>query len=133
MHEEEIWRGLAARIKLWGKELGFSAVGIAGVDLGDAEAGLDAWLHAGFHGGMDYMAAHGARRARPAELLPGTRSVHTIGMRFDLDVAFRASRYGKGEGEDYLNLPLDRDQYRAFVAALIRRDCAARLADFFAL
>ncbi len=32
---------------------------------------------------------------------------------------FSASRYGKGEGDDYLNSPLDEAEYRAFVAALI--------------
>jgi methylenetetrahydrofolate--tRNA-(uracil-5-)-methyltransferase len=36
----------------------------------------------------------------------------------DLAVAFAQSRYGKGNGDDYLNLPLDREQYRAFVQAL---------------
>ena len=38
------------------------------------------WLANGFHGEMDYMAAHGARRARPAELVPGTVSVITARM-----------------------------------------------------
>ncbi|HEY6101154.1 MAG TPA: methylenetetrahydrofolate--tRNA-(uracil(54)-C(5))-methyltransferase (FADH(2)-oxidizing) TrmFO [Anaeromyxobacter sp.] len=37
----------------------------------------------------------------------------------DLSVAYARSRYGKGEGDDYLNLPLDEGQYRAFVAALL--------------
>jgi methylenetetrahydrofolate--tRNA-(uracil-5-)-methyltransferase len=32
--------------------------------------------------------------------------------------AFRASRWGKGDGDDYLNLPLDEAQYRAFIAEL---------------
>jgi len=32
--------------------------------------------------------------------------------------AFRASRWGRGDGDDYLNLPLDEAQYRAFVAEL---------------
>jgi methylenetetrahydrofolate--tRNA-(uracil-5-)-methyltransferase len=36
----------------------------------------------------------------------------------DHEVAFRASRYEDGDG-DYLNLPLDREQYRAFVEALL--------------
>jgi methylenetetrahydrofolate--tRNA-(uracil-5-)-methyltransferase len=36
----------------------------------------------------------------------------------DPTVAFAQSRYGKGDGDDYLNLPLDREQYRAFVQAL---------------
>ncbi len=38
------------------------------------------WLAHGFHGDMHYMAAHGARRARPAELVPGTASVITARM-----------------------------------------------------
>ena len=62
------------------KALGFSQIGIAGVDLSEAEPGLLAWLAAGFHGGMDYMARHGLKRARPAELLPGTLSVLTARM-----------------------------------------------------
>ncbi|MEN9771314.1 MAG: tRNA epoxyqueuosine(34) reductase QueG, partial [Pseudomonadota bacterium] len=39
-----------------------------------------AWLAAGFHGGMDYMARHGLKRARPAELVPGTVSVISARM-----------------------------------------------------
>ena len=39
-----------------------------------------AWLAQGFHGDMGYMAAHGLKRARPAELVPGTVSVITARM-----------------------------------------------------
>ena len=63
---------LAADIRRWGIELGFQRVGISDVDLQDAEPRLLEWLRAGFHGDMDYMAKHGAKRARPAELVPGT-------------------------------------------------------------
>ncbi len=71
---------LAARIKAQGRALGFSQIGIADVDLRSAEPGLLAWLAAGHHGEMDYMARHGLRRARPAELLPGTLRVITARM-----------------------------------------------------
>jgi methylenetetrahydrofolate--tRNA-(uracil-5-)-methyltransferase len=37
----------------------------------------------------------------------------------DRGIAYAKSRYDKGAGADYLNLPLDRDQYLAFVAALV--------------
>ena len=67
-------------IQTWAHELGFSQIGIAGVDLSSAEAGLSAWLAAGFHGDMHYMATHGLKRARPAELIPGTVSVITARM-----------------------------------------------------
>jgi methylenetetrahydrofolate--tRNA-(uracil-5-)-methyltransferase len=40
----------------------------------------------------------------------------------DLDVAYFASRYGKGEGDDYLNCPLAAEQYHAFLAALRAAD-----------
>ena len=68
---------LVAQIRQWAAELGFSQIGVAGVDLSSAEAGLLAWLSNGFHGDMAYMQAHGLKRARPAELVPGTVSVIT--------------------------------------------------------
>ncbi len=71
---------LVRQLQDWGRELAFSQIGVAGVDLGSAEAGLLAWLEAGFHGSMAYMAAHGLKRARPAELVPGTVSVITARM-----------------------------------------------------
>jgi epoxyqueuosine reductase len=71
---------LAGRIAGWARELGFSSAGIADVDLADAEPGLAQWLAAGFHGDMDYMARHGMRRARPAELVPGTLSAVMVTM-----------------------------------------------------
>jgi methylenetetrahydrofolate--tRNA-(uracil-5-)-methyltransferase len=37
----------------------------------------------------------------------------------DLSKVYRASRYGKGGGADYLNCPLDREQYEAFIDALL--------------
>jgi len=69
-----------AFIRSQARQLGFSQIGVAGVDLTSAEPGLQAWLAAGFHGDMGYMAAHGLKRARPAELLPGTVSVITARM-----------------------------------------------------
>jgi epoxyqueuosine reductase len=72
---------LALSIKRWGVELGFAEIRITDVDLSHAEAGLQAWLDAGMHGEMDYMAAHGMKRARPAELVPGT--VRVVSARMD--------------------------------------------------
>ncbi len=39
----------------------------------------------------------------------------------DMDVAFKASRYGKG-GDDYINCPMTEVQYDAFVAAVVAAD-----------
>lgn len=72
---------LKPAIRAWGRELGFSALGFAPVDLGCAEQRLMDWLAAGYHGDMDYMARHGASRARPAELVAGTLGI--ISARLD--------------------------------------------------
>jgi epoxyqueuosine reductase len=71
-----------ARLREQARALGFSQIGVADVDLASAEPGLVAWLHNGFHGQMAYMAAHGLRRARPAELIPRTVRVITARMNY---------------------------------------------------
>jgi len=69
---------LSAAIKQWGRELGFSAVGISGVELAEEEALLQSWLSKGYHGEMRWLERHGTRRSRPQELVPGTVSVITV-------------------------------------------------------
>ena len=77
---EHDWHALAADIRRWGLELGFQEIGVAGTDLAIEERRLLDWLDAGRHGAMDYMARHGATRARPSELVPGTVRVITARM-----------------------------------------------------
>ncbi len=72
---------LAVQIKAWGEELGFQALGISDISLQQHEDWLAQWLEDGFHGEMGYMERHGARRSRPAELIPGT--VRVICARMD--------------------------------------------------
>jgi epoxyqueuosine reductase len=72
---------LLAELRGWAAELGFSQIGVADADLSSAEPGLMAWLDKGFHGSMAYMQRHGLKRARPAELVPGT--VRVITARLD--------------------------------------------------
>lgn len=69
------------QIKQWSSELGFQQLGITNTDLAQDEAWLLQWLDAGMHGEMDYMARHGTKRSRPADLLPGT--VRVISVRMD--------------------------------------------------
>ena len=97
---------LAAQIKDWGTRLGFQAIGIADTDLSVAEPRLFEWLAQGWHGEMDYMARHGARRARPAELVPGTLRV--ISCRMD---------YAPAERDEWSALA---DGARAYVARYAR-------------
>lgn len=66
---------LAVTIKAWGRELGFSALGIADIDLSKAGERLADWLAQGRHGDMDYMEKHAALRMRPEALHPDTLRV----------------------------------------------------------
>lgn len=70
------------KIKSWARELGFSELRIADVDPGVAETRLLKWLESHYHGEMKYMAAHGTKRSRPDELLPGTRRVIVVRMNY---------------------------------------------------
>ena len=74
-------QALSASIKNWGLALGFNHVGITDTDLHEAEAAHEDWIKKGFHGEMDYMAKHGIKRTRPAELVPNTLRV--ISVRLD--------------------------------------------------
>jgi ferredoxin len=82
-------QALAERIKTWGCELGFQQIGITDTDLAHAEPRLLDWLARGYHGEMDYMARHGTKRSRPAELVTGTLSV--ISARMDYQPESRAT------------------------------------------
>jgi len=78
--DEQSLEKLATQIKSWGKDLGFQQVGISDLDLTAAEEHLNDWLNKNFHGSMQYMAAHGTKRSRPSELLPGTLRVISVRM-----------------------------------------------------
>jgi epoxyqueuosine reductase len=99
------YAALANRIKTWGRELGFQAVGIADAHLEAAEPRLLEWLARGWHGEMEYMARHGALRARPAELRPGTLRV----------ISCRMNYAGSLDDDDFIDHP-----GRAYVAKYAR-------------
>jgi epoxyqueuosine reductase len=73
---------LALNIKRWSGELGFAQTGITDTQLAAAEQGLQQWLSLGYHGDMDYMAKHGAKRTRPGELVPGTLRVISVRLNY---------------------------------------------------
>jgi epoxyqueuosine reductase len=73
---------LTDNIRTWAHELGFQAAGITDTDLEEAESDLLDWLALGFHGQMDYMAKHGVKRSRPADLVAGTVRVISVRMNY---------------------------------------------------
>jgi len=96
------YAALALRIRALAGSAGFQRVGVSGVELGEDEAHLRAWLAQGLHGSMGWMARHGDKRARPAELVPDTLRVVSVGL-----------DYGQDEAAAWANL---RDGERAYVA-----------------
>jgi epoxyqueuosine reductase len=76
------YAALAQRIRQWGSDLGFQAIGIADADLSAAEPRLLEWLGKGWHGEMEYMARHGSLRARPGELRQGTLRIISCRMNY---------------------------------------------------
>jgi len=71
---------LSASLRAWAADLGFTGIGVATIDLPADEAFFLDWLRAGFNGEMGYMARHGSKRSRPAELIPGTVSCISVRM-----------------------------------------------------
>ena len=72
---------LANKIKHWGIDLGFDAVGISDIDLAEHEQHLQRWTEQGMHGDMHYMVKHGSKRSHPELLVEGTLRV--ISVRLD--------------------------------------------------
>lgn len=119
---------LAASIRRWGAQLGFDRVGIARIDLGSDEAHFLDWLAAGFNGELTYMARHGLKRTRPAELVPGT--VSCVSVRIDYwpaEAAAPAEVLGNGRLGYISRYALGRDYHR-LVRNRLQRLCD-RIAD----
>jgi epoxyqueuosine reductase len=114
------------RIKARARELGFDAVGVArvapaaGADLTGAEAGasaperFEAWLAAGYHAGMAWLATERSRerRADPTCILPGARALVCVALCHEPERdAARDARLGRiaryAAGEDYHRLMRD--------------------------
>ena len=71
---------LTNKIKSWARELGFQQAGISDTELTAAEKYLESWLANDYHGDMQWMASHGSKRSRPAQLEPGTLSIISVRM-----------------------------------------------------
>ena len=112
--------GLVLTIKEWARELGFSALGIADIDLSLAEVRLREWLEKGRHGDMDYMEKHGMKRARPAELRAGTMSVISVRMNYWTEASDAHAVLGEPSKAYVARYALGRDYHKLMRARLQR-------------
>lgn len=119
---------LTARIRAWGSELGFQQIGISDVSLVADEARLKAWLDRGWHGEMSYMSKHGAKRSRPALLIPRTLSVIAARMNYLSEPNEHAAGALANESGAYVSrYALGRDYHKLIRARLQR--LASRIAE----
>jgi len=137
MHRnQEYPAGLKEDIRRWGRELGFDAVGFSAAQVDNAEEDLNAWLAAGCHGEMDYMAAYatatGNKRARPAELVPGTRSVIAARMNYRPFAADSTAILATGDRAFVSRYALGRDYHKLLRKRLqkLADRIAAEIGDF---
>jgi epoxyqueuosine reductase len=128
MHDQNStldYTALQTAIRQAGQELGFAAIGFARPQVGAAAERLRAWLAAGRHGEMDYMARHAELRADPQQLHPDTLSVISVAIDYlphkktaDTPEQAAISRYA--QGRDYHKVIRNRLQKLAdAISALI--------------
>jgi epoxyqueuosine reductase len=109
------------------RTLGFADIGVTGVRLDEDEGHLNAWIAAGWHGQMQYMARHGEKRSRPAQLLPGTLRVISARMNYwPGDSRAPAAILGDPELGYVSRYALGRDYHR------LMRKALQQLADYLA-
>ena len=110
---------LKTRLQQWSRELGFQRLGVAGVELAQDEAQLRDWLAQGQHGDMEWMARHGDKRSRPAELRPGTLRVISVRMDYGTgDDAGAWATLADGDRAYVARYALGRDYHKLMRARL---------------
>ena len=77
---------LTQDVKGFARSLGFDLVGVTTTDrLIPHDRHLEAWVEAGMHGAMDYMAQHTPRASRPADVAQGARSAVVVALAYRWD------------------------------------------------
>lgn len=72
-------------IRVSAREAGFSRVGVAPADGVAGADAFDAWIAAGYHGEMGYLARNRAKRFQADKLVPGARSVICVALSYAPD------------------------------------------------
>ena len=120
---------LTREIKGFTRSLGFDLVGITTADrLAPDDRRLEAWVAAGMHGAMDYMAEHTPRAAHPAQVVAGARSAVVVALAYHWDATAPEDSLPRGRvsayawGTDYHRLM--GEKLAALSAFLVARGAA---------
>jgi epoxyqueuosine reductase len=114
---------LAPRIRALAAEAGFQRCGISDIALEEDERHLRDWLDKGLHGSMRWMAEHGDKRSRPADLVPGTLRVISVGLDYGRDPDEAWATLEDGERAYVARYALGRDYHK------LMRNRLQKLAD----
>lgn len=79
---ESTLNALRADLGGWANELGFDALGVTDLDLGDHGHRLRRWLDAQYHGEMGYLARNVDKRLAPAQLVEGVLRAIVVRMNY---------------------------------------------------
>ena len=98
---------LTRKVKALARELGFAPVGITSADPPENWAFYKSWVDKGYAGEMGYLQRNLDRRADPATLVPGARSIICVGMNYLPETADDSPKEPSGRiscyarGDDY--------------------------------
>jgi epoxyqueuosine reductase len=115
-------QALTLRVKALARAVGFDLAGVARAEPTREAPFLPAWLARGYAGEMDYLGRRAAERMDPRRVLPGARSVVSVGLVYDPGEGAAAPAPGRGRvaryagGDDYHGLM--RDRLRALASAV---------------
>lgn len=108
-------------IKQLALDAGFSRVGIARAEpLNEELARLQAWLGAGMHGSMAWMADDAARRCDPARVVAGAQSVIALALDYDCAVPRTAAFDLQGESRGWISRYAWGDDYHLVAEKRLR-------------
>lgn len=122
-HASPDFAALASRVRALAAEAGFQRCGISGIALEEDERHLRDWLDKGLHGSMRWMAEHGDKRSRPADLVPGTLRVISVGLDYGRDPDEAWATLKDGERAYVARYALGRDYHK------LMRNRLQKLAD----
>jgi epoxyqueuosine reductase len=112
--------GLAEKIRVWARELGFQQTGVADLSLDEHLAHLENWLASGFHGDMDWFSRHLALRRDPQQLSPGALRAVMVRMDYLPPDARIAETLADGERAYISRYALGRDYHKVIRSRLAK-------------
>lgn len=91
---------------------GFADLRVCDIDLSQYAQDFQQWLAQGYHGDLDYMAAHGEKRWKPEQLVEGTRSIVAVRMDILPDAQPMKTQLGDASKAYIARYALGRDYHK---------------------